>query len=382
MTELRVLQHANLATPNFHDLIEYLDEARMCALRGKTQERALLANLLAKKTNISEPFSHAYTSSMIRAGEAFGHETVLEIVQDESGRVSSMLPYDVCADDMGEWEDPCRPESGYDENLTAAELKRQAYARAMIQRSLKKLQDRHHIKGGVLRQGPLSDHATQEGSTGSRTPTSTTGSRGYKRKYSGFSEPPPPPGTGSAPALSWAAYEPRHFSAPLEWDSSAIENTPYGQHDSQERPRSLSLSFSARSVGGKKVRRAMSFSAASISKSNLQRSTCEIPWVEVAGIFQKLELPKKSPPKSSSQHDHHASVPVPAGSVIVAPFCRQLEGELQPETDESDTEENLTDEYVIAQHEAVLDVMKKKLSAYMEARQKQSEKKRGRPGRG
>ena len=126
----------------------------------------------------------------------------------------------------------------------------------------------------------------------------------------------------------------------------------------------------------------MSFSAASISKSNLQRSTCEIPWVEVAGIFQKLELPKKSPPKSSSQQDHHASVPVPAGSVIVAPFCRQLEGELQPDTDESDTEENLTDEYVVAQHEAVLDVMKKKLSAYMEARQKQSEKKRGRPGRG
>jgi hypothetical protein len=77
--------------------------------------------------------------------------------------------------------------------------------------------------------------------------------------------------------------------------------------------------------------------------------------------------------------------------VIVAPFCRPFEGDI-PESilaeeakddgTESSSEEDLSDAHVIAQHEAVLDVMKKKLSAYMEARQRYNDKKRGRPPRG
>jgi hypothetical protein len=116
-------------------------------------------------------------------------------------------------------------------------------------------------------------------------------------------------------------------------------------------------------------------------KESLPRSTCEIPWVEVAGIFQKLELPKKSPPKPSHDH-HHSSAPVPPGSVIVAPFCRPVVGlelVLADHDAESDTEEDLSDAHVMQQHDVVLDDMKQKLSAYMEARQRHQEKKRGRP---
>jgi len=383
MTELRVLGEADLSTPNYQDLVDYLDEARICALRGKSQERALLAGLISRKTNMSESFSHAYTSSMVRAGEAVGHDNLLEVVQDEAVCVSSMLPYDICADEFGEWEDPCRPETGYAMNTSALELKRQAQARAMIQKSLKKLQDRHSVRGGVVGQGPLADQPDDETGVSSRNPSAPTPRSGYKRKWASFSEPPPPPGTGSAAASSWASYEPQHFSAPLDWDSGALENSPYGRHDTQERPRSLSLSFSARS--GKKAKRSMSMSGvrpgAPSRGKGLPRGTCEIPWVEVAGIFQRLELPKKSPPKTSSHHDHHASVPVPAGSVIVAPFCRRIDRELS-DTDDSDTEENLSEEHVLGQHAAVLDEMKKKLSAYMEARQRHHEKKRGRASRG
>ena len=383
MTELRVLGEADLSTPNYQDLVDYLDEARMCALRGKSQERALLAGLISRKTNMSEAFSHAYTSSMIRAGEALGHDNLLEVVQDESVYVSSMLPYDICADEFGEWEDPCRPETGYAKNTSTMELKRRAHARAMIQKSLKKLQDRNNIRGGVVGQGPLSDQQDDEASVSSKNPSAPTPRGGYKRKWTSFSEPPPPPGTGSAAASSWAAYEPQHFSAPLDWDAEALENLPYGRHDTHERPRSLSLSFGARS--GKKAKRSISMSGIRPLTSNrgkgLPRGTCEIPWVEVAGIFQRLELPKKSPPKTSSHHDHHESIPVPAGSVIVAPFCRRIDRELS-DTDDSDTEENLSEEHVLVQHAAVLDDMKKKLSAYMEARQRHYEKKRGRASRG
>ena len=387
MTELRVLEEANVAIPNFQNIVEYLDEARMCALRGRSKERALLASLLSQKTNIAESFSHAYTSSMVRAGEALGHESLLEAVQDETVNVSSMLPYDICSDDLGEWEDPCRPETGFGKDASASVLRRRAHARAMIHKSLKKLEDRHGIKGGVPNQGPLSDQLSDEAKAASKNQTAPTPRGGYKRKWSTFSEPPPPPGTGSAPASSWASYDPRHYSTPLDWDPNELENLPYGQHADLERPRSLSLSLSARSDhrSGKKLKRSMSLSSHTHSESRetdgLPRSTCEIPWVEVAGIFQRLELPKKSPPKAS-HHDHHASVPVPAGSVIVAPFCRRLEKELSDiDDDESETEENLSDEYVIAQHEAVLENMKQKLSAYMEAKQKQQEKKRGRPSR-
>lgn len=387
MTELRVDGEMDNVLPKFQDLVEYLDESRMCALRAKAQERTLLAALIARKTTMADPFSHAYTSSMVRAGEALGHGKLFETVQDEDVMVATMIPYDIFTDESGSWEDPNRPDESFTPGLSGEELMRRAHARAMIQKSLRRLQDKHNVRGGTSMYGPYADPATAQ-STGAGFSDSKSGAfgnprtAGFKRRASSISEPPVPPGTGSAQAKTSTVYDPRHVSAPLEWDADDVENSTYGRHAKDARARSLSLSLASRSGdprSNKKTKRSMSMSAQSVGstgsatdgESSPLRSTREIEWADVAGIFQNVELPKKATPAKASAHD---SKPVPKN--IIAPFCREVALDELTAGEESDTEEDLSEEAVIANHQLVLDHMKAKLSIYLEERKKQQERRK------
>jgi len=388
MTELRIDRRLNSVLGNFKELGEYLDELRLCALRTRAQERTLLATLVSRKATMAESFSHAFTSSIVRAGEAIGHDKLFETVQNEEVLASTMIPYDIFSDDTHAWEDPCRPDGDFSSGLSAEELMRRAHARAMIHKSLRKLQDRHSIRGGVPSYGPYTDpYCTtstvlvgSSATNGKVTPVSSP-RPGAKRRLSAISEPPIPPGTGSAEAKSRSIYEPHHFSAPLEWDISMPENTPYGRFSKGERARSASLSITARSVEGKvskKTKRSMSLSQPPLYGSRndadhkLPRGTFEIDWVDVAGIFQRVELPKKVPLTAEDTADS-------SSAQIFAPFCRKLDDTLPSETVDSDMEdEDLSEDAILANHQAVLDEMKTKLNAFLEARKEQQERRKNR----
>ena len=389
--QLAVHKSQDSIIPHFHDLVQYLDECRKCALHSKSQERALLAALISRKATMSLPFSHAYVSSMVRAGEALGHGELFEVVQNEEVLVSTMIPYDVFTDESGAWEDPCRPPEGYTSGLTGDDLMRRAHARAMIQKSLKKLQDRHNIKGGTPTTGPYTDPPNSQSGLGnisdsgskSVSPNASTPRGWLKRQRSSFSEPPVQPGTGSAAATSWSLYDPRHYSAPLIWKADDVENSPYGRHSKSTRPRSLSLSqvgmrqSASRSAKGKPGGRSMS--VASYDTEELEkdssgdlRSTREIAWTEIAGIFQPVNLPGES--KAQKEKEETASMP--EIKQIFAPFVRTVESSPVASEEESDEEEDLSDDTVLARHQIVLDRMKEKLSAILESRKKQQDRKK------
>jgi hypothetical protein len=375
-------------------MILYLDECRKCALHSKAQERALLAALISRKATMSLPFSHAYASSMVRAGETIGHGELFEVVQNEDVKVSTMIPYDVFTDESGSWEDPCRPVGGFTAGLTGDDLMRRAHARAMVQKSLKKLQDRHNIKGGTPDSGPYTDPPSSSSSNNSDGSKSASGSsnmstpRGWlKRRSSSFNEPKIQPGTGSAPATSLSFYDPKHHSSPLEWNSEDPRNGPYGssQSDSNSagggRRRSLSQGQGTPSTGkgntprGKKViaDRSLSVGAYDDSKEehkyNLLRSTHEISWSDVASVFQNVKLPVKK--KKTQEH-----ATTPKDRTIFAPYVRQIEVPADVSDRESDTEEDLRDEKVLSRHQEVLDKMKEKLSMFLKARKQSQERKK------
>jgi hypothetical protein len=382
---LKVNAQADASLPNFNDMLDYLDETRKCALHSKSQERALLAALISRKATMSLSFSHAYVSSMVRAGEALGHGDLFEVVQNEEVNVSTMIPYDVFTDETGAWEDPCRPPNGFNANLTGDDLMRQAHARAMIQKSLKKLQDRHNIKGGTQVPGAYTDPPNAGTGSDSKASANSSGGstpRGWLKRRSSFSEPPVQPGTGSGAATSWALYDPKHFSAPLEWKPDHMGNTPYGKHNSATRPRSLSLSqFSLKLPSKGRGKRSASVGVSSFVEpikepkpddGPVKRSTREIPWVDVAGIFQNVAL--QVTPKQPE-------VPVtPRGRTIFAPYVREVDFEDVDaiSEDESDEEEDLRDEMVLGRHQVVLDRMKEHLSTFLAARQTTQEKKKSR----
>lgn len=374
--------------PHFNDLLDYLDESRKCALYSRSQERALLAALIARKATMSLSFSHAYVSSLVRAGEALGHGELFEVVQNEEVNVSTMIPYDVFTDETGAWEDPCRPINGFTPNLTGDDLMRQAHARAMIHKSLKKLQDRHNIKGGTQISGAYTDPpnsgAASDSNKSMANSSSTFTPRGSLKRRSSFAEPPVPPGTGSAVATSWSLYDPRHFSAPLSWTPDAVENMPYGKHNSANRPRSLSLaqfSLALPNRGRGKHSRSVSLASSEhaqdeegkehVDEGPLKRSTHEIPWADVAGIFQNVG------PGTPKQSDVPAT---PKARTIFAPFVRQVGiDEVHVDSDgESDEEEDLRDDSILGRHQVVLDRMKEHLSSFLEARQKSQEKRKSR----
>jgi len=368
----------NSAIPQFNNLVDYLDECRKCALFAKSQERALLAAVVSRKATMSLSFSHAYVSAMVRAGEALGHGPLFEAVQNEKHGVSTMIPYDVFTDESGAWEDPCRPPMGFTKGLTGDELMRRAHTRAMIQKSLKKLQDRQNVKGGTHILGPYVDLNSSATSSSGTKASSGTSRGGSNRKRTSFSEPSIQPGSGSAVVTSWALYSPNHQSPSLEWDDCAMDNAPYGRYNMSTRPRSLSLAQGAailRNSGrGHRRRRSLSIGPKLVDvqkeqdKSSIKaegkqnadgdrRSTREIPWGDVAGIFQKVELPGAI----KEQKDKEAKMSIKERTIF-APIVRWPHLIPSVNEDESDEEEDLCDETILGRHRAVLDRMKAKLS--------------------
>jgi hypothetical protein len=397
-------EEMNSAIPQFDNLVDYLDECRKSALFAKSQERALLAAIVSRKATMSFSFSHAYVSAMVRAGEALGHGPLFEVVQDESCGVSTMIPYDVFTDESGGWEDPCRPLLGFTEGLTGDELMRRGHTRAMIQKSLKKLQDRQNVKGGAQIAGPYIDTGSSSASsTGSKASSAARG--GSHRRRSSASEPSIQTGSGSAIATSWALYEPNHQSPPLEWNANAIHNSAYGRHNMGTRPRSLSLAQGAAVLrhSGKVPRRRRSSSSIPVpvvsavqqkeqvvvlDKSSNEEvnvkpkprdvgsriSTREIPWGDIAGIFQKVQLPDAI----KEQKEKEAKLSAKERTIF-APVVRKLDSipVIDDEEEESDDEEeDLTDETILARHRVVLDRMKARLTFVLENNKKRNQDRR------
>jgi len=340
---------------------------------------------------MSESFAHAYVSSMVRAGDALGHDTLAEIVADDDLKISSLLPYDIFKDETGLWEDPCRPEGGFTQNSTGDVLTKVAHARAMIQKSLRRLQDRHHIKMGTPNFGAYADfangqsHALSSGPGGANSSGKSVSSAGggtpkstwSRKKVSSVLEGPVPSGTGSAQATSWALYVPKHFSAPLEWNMGLTENSPYGRNTAERRS-SASLNPAGQNASVNKLKtknkKAPAGDSGASKKTHIIRSTHEIDWKVVAGSFHRVKLPGGGGISSHSR----AAPPTASVQNIVSPFCRKLEGSPVASDDESDGEEDLSDEAVLQRHLIVLENMKDKLSAFMEARKKQQERRKNR----
>ena len=410
-------------------LVKHLDHQRMEALKAKVHERTLLAALISRRTKMSEAFSHSYTSAVVRAGEALGHEDICDVAQDEAAKASTLMPYDFFDDELGAWEDPCRPSGGFIAGLTGDELIHRAHARAMLQKSMRRLQDRYAIKGGTLSAGPYADVVPKTDATGAaaaaslKSPSLSRSSSALKRKSS-FSSIESG-GGGSINAL----FRPAHYSAPLLWDCEDIDNLPYGRHTEinfTARGRSPSMarfggfSISSSSLERPKKRRRssgaeddgsvtpMSVSPApedstsgslpeaadeDVANDPLPRSTVEIEWTHVADMFEPVELddgskkPQASPsPRASASAEKSIenvdkSSPSKKGPII-APFCREfdyskIDEDGSGESDDADggEEEKLSDEAVLARHQAVLDDMKEKLEYAMKVRQSCIEKK-------
>ena len=189
-------------------------------------------------------------------------------------------------------------------------------------------------------------------------------------------EPPIVPGTGSASAKSWVVYHPRHVSVPLEWDPDDVGNLPYGLN-----PRSRFLSLSNRRSDQESSGSKGSIGAAmpsDVADRYLHRSTSEIDWVDVASIFQSVEVPRKSSRYKVIEPETHAII----DGTIFAPYYEQINVELSTDDDDdgddddSNNVEDLSDATVLARHQVVLDSMKAKLEAYLEARKKQQERRK------
>jgi hypothetical protein len=379
--EMYVADDMNSVIPKYSQLVEYLDEARLGALRAKSQERALLASLIARMTIMTENFAQAYVSAMVRAGEALGHGRLFEVAQDEEVASSTMIPYDIFIDENGAWEDPCKPDDGFTPMMTGDDLMRRSHARAMIQKSLRKLQDRNHIRGGTPIYGPFvepssgTDPAVPANAVDTKEQTQTASPRaGAKRRMVHMNEPAMAPGSGSAAAKSWAVYNPKHICRPLDWDPDELENSPYGLHPRGDRMRAGSVAAGRSGQFMDVANPHGPFNIAAVQSDLLLPSTVEIDWVELASIFQNVEVTRKA----SRYRPAEPEKPTAIDGVIYAPSCRELQGELSTDSAESDTEEDLSEEATLASHQVVLDSMKSKLEAFLEARKKQQERRKNR----
>jgi hypothetical protein len=340
---------------------------------------------------MSFSFSHSYVSAMVRAGEALGHGLLFEAVQNEKYGVSTMIPYDVFTDESYAWEDPCRPALGFTEGLTGDEMMRRAHARAMIQKSLKKLQERHNIKGGTPIAGPYVDQSAL--SSAASTPKSgPLTPRGTVQRRRSFSEAPIQQGSGAAAATSSSLYDPKHNCPALEWNTANSNNSPYGRHDKNTRTRSLSLAQGAAVMrlsgrGGKGPRRqtSSSHSLANFDQPHMSsneeeksrgtsQSTSEIPWKDVAGIFQQVQLPSTLKEKQ----EHETKKLSMKERTIFAPVVRKVNSIPIVNIDDSSDDEDLSNDAVLARHQIVLDEMKVKLTAVQESRKKAQDRRKSR----
>ena len=186
-------------------------------------------------------------------------------------------------------------------------------------------------------------------------------------------EPPIVPGTGSAAAKSWTVYHPRHFSNPLIWNPDDAEHLPYGLHPHNERNRVIST-INRRNVKENLATVAKIPQKASheIESSSSVPSTNEINWLDIASIFQSVEVPRKSNRYKVAEPETPAAI---AGAIF-APICDRIDGDLSSDEAESDTEEDLSEASTLAKHQIVLDSMKAKLDSYLEARKKQQERRK------
>jgi len=378
-TGIRINGTVNAVLPNLDTLVDHLDLLRMKALRHRCQERVLVASLISKRTRMSEAFSNAYTSSMIRAGAALGYDDLGEIVQDESTKSSSQMPFDILSDATGAWEDPCRSLGGYGTELDSDELLKRAHARAMIQRSLKRLQDRHGIKGGTASAGPYSDSQDPAVHGSSSSPAHRPSPRGGSKRKASFS------GGDNLKSMSSSAttalFNPSHFSTPFIWDADDMDNLPYGRHDTISTGRLRSPSGGGRhlSEGGESslTKQMLSEDGVELVQIPVVQSTRAIDWTEVAQHFEDVKPVEK--PSSSSRgndHDDH-NVAVPLGSTIYAPFCREIDPENLPSDDDSEgCEENMDEEYIIGEHQKVLNTIKEKFDTMMRIRQEYQDRSR------
>lgn len=386
MSELCIDEEVDKVIPEFHNLVELLDETRMNALRAKCRERVMLAAAVSKYATMSESFSHAYVSSMVRAGEALGHGDLFEWVQDEETSSSTMIPYDIFSDELGAWEDPCRPLQGFTPSLTGEDLVRRAHARGMIMKSLRKMQDRNNLKGGTASAGPYAQPSQGQspnpaGHDGRNPHRTSTGGLSRRKSSLSLPEPSVQPGTGSARATSSTQYHPRHACTPLFWDSFSIERMPYGKHSQNSRPRALSINSLAMgkevSKDGRKRGRGRSSAAISPAPTEvevhcpdgvLQRSTEEVNWTEVANVFQNVNSEGRSKRRSLKTAPQEMSHTNPVSKTIIAPFCRRLDKPVPAGGDSDSEQEDLNDETMLARHKVVLDQMKERLDKFMEGR--------------
>jgi len=362
--------------PNLDHLVHILESQREIAFRLMIQERALLANILARNVTMTKSFADAYVGSMIVAGEAIGHEEVCEIVQDDECGVWTMLPYDVIVSDYdnhgGTWVDPCRRNGGYTPGLTAIQLTRRAHARAQLHRSLHKLQEKYGFQGGTPNAGPYDDSAISPNSSamispGVSTPRLSGGAIKRKSSFSGR-EIDATGGASHAGALRY----PAHYCAPLVIDDTDINFSPYGRHQrvrfgSKGRSKRVRTSTSAALAN---VKDDSASNSTAGGRNALVRSSEPIDWADVAKLFQPVALPEQA----------NAPSPKPVGEVIniFAPVVRNLkdgtdEKMLQSDDDNGDDDgedEDISEEAVLARHQAVLDHMKEKLDVAFEGQRR------------
>lgn len=439
--EIHLNKALDCALVDIEQMAKDLDEKRIEALKVKAQERTLLAALVARKGRMSENFSHSFVSSLVRAGEALGHEEIFDFAQDEPAQASTMLPYDFFAEDvLGTWEDPCRPPGGFTSGLTGEEWVNRAHAQAMIRKSLKKLQDRYGIKGGAPNAGPYVDRA------GSKDVASSSGSGGGTR-----SSPPSRQPSGLKRKASFSAsssdggfglsssghtmFNASHYSAPLNWDADLVENKPYGKRSSSGSAAASGGCSGGRQRSASKGRRSPSPSSLRINPSPEDdahsarrdrrallgggegaRTTFEIEWAGVASMFVAVDSTERKPsgspragasaasyPGTPAAASPRACLPAMAGASatgadkgggagpIIAPMIRDFDYSILDEdggggsSDEGgpSEEEDLSDEAVLRRHQEVLDDMKENLEFAMKLRKEIEEKQsRGRRGSG
>lgn len=353
------------------DLLDLLDTLRTDALRAKTQERVLLASFVARFGNMTEAFSNAYVSSIVRAGVALGHEHVCELGQVEACRTSTLMPFDYFHDNLGIWEEPCRPITGYHSAMGGEELKKQAHARSLIQKSMMRLQHRHGLKGGISDGGPYNVIAPPTGT--SSLPPTPTGAPALVRTPSGSLKRRGTNDMGGAGTGDQdTTFNPDHIVEPMLFNAKDVENSPYGQHQlgaiaagsfaSENKKRKHSH---LDNQGGRAVSSALQF-----------RSTQELEWDDVADMF------------SHGGNTRGIDINYDFNTVdhlgkrnIFAPFVREFDRSiLRPDREntlELESDEDISDEVVLQRHRDALREMKLKLDAAIESR-KQLSQQRGR----
>lgn len=349
---------ADASFPMMEDLLGLLDNLRTEALQAKTQERVLLAALASRCGSMSEAFSNAYVSSIVRAGVALGHENVCEMGQDEGSRASTMLPYDYFHDAFGVWEEPCRPATGFHSAIGSDELKKRAHARSVVQKSMKKLQSRLGLQGGILDGGPYfplqSKNKSKQPTMAAAPPIQRSASGSLKRRAS-YDD-----GAGQE-----SNFNPEHYIAPMMWNPTDISNLPYGQYEgaipgaaSKKKKRKLNDGSSQGDV-------------VALSSAAQHCSSQEYEWEDVANMFFQ---------GAAVDYDFGSNVQL-GKKKIYAPYVNDFDrstlNTLAEDEGESSSDEDISDETMLQRHQSVLDDMKIKLDAALESRKHhlQSEKK-------